>query len=226
MTAYQVEVYQVSGPAWLATERYEIVATVPAGATQEQVRVMWQNLLADRFGVVLHHESKEFQVEELVAAKNGPKLKESAEDRVAARQAGPPTFKNGELASPGLVTSIKMGTHGPSANTVAKAQPLSKLVAMLSAQMHRPVLDKTGLTGIYDFTLEFTPDLQGVALPPRPPGQPGTGPGFATPGDDAAEPLPDLASAVQQRLGLRLLASKAKLDVVVIDKAEKSPTDN
>src|SRR5580692_877613 len=66
MAAYDVKNYAVSGPAWLNTERYDIVAKVPAGAAREQVNRMWQRLLAERFGVVLHHESREFQVEELV----------------------------------------------------------------------------------------------------------------------------------------------------------------
>lgn len=225
MTAYDVKAYQVSGPAWLDIERYDIVAKVPAGATKEQVNVMWQSLLAERFGVTLHHESKEFKVEELVVARGGPKLKESAEDDPNA--AGPPKLdKNGELVSPGLVTMIRIGPHGPSAHTVAKAQPLSKLTTMLGNQIQRPVLDKTGLTGTYDFTLEFTPDLSGFPLPPPPPGGPGPGAASAAPVDIASEPGPDLAAAIQQQLGLRLVANKATLDVVVIDKADKVPTDN
>jgi uncharacterized protein (TIGR03435 family) len=69
MTAYDMKTYQVNGPAWLDTERYDIVARVPAGATKEQVNAMWQKLLTERFGVVLHHESREFQLEELVIGK-------------------------------------------------------------------------------------------------------------------------------------------------------------
>ncbi|HLG98868.1 MAG TPA: TIGR03435 family protein [Bryobacteraceae bacterium] len=220
MKAYQVEAYQISGPDWLRTQRYDIAVTVPPAATQEQVNVMWQNLAADRFGVALHHESKEFQVEELVVAKNGPKLKESSEDPVAAAQAGRPEFKNGQLASPGLVTMIRRSPHGMVANSMAKAQPISKLTAMLANQLHRPVLDKTGLTGIYDFNLEFTPDLTGMSIPI---GQDGAA---ASPVDTASEPMPDLAAAVQRQLGLRLVASKARLDVIVIDRAERVPTDN
>jgi uncharacterized protein (TIGR03435 family) len=217
MTAYDVKSYQISGPAWLSTERYNIIAKVPEGATKEQVNVMWQNLLVERFGVVLHHESKEFQVQELVVAKGGLKLKESVEDDSSAE--GPPKFdKKGELNGPGLVTMITVGPNGPIAHTVAKAQPLSKLTTMLGNQINRPVLDKTGLTGKYDFNIEFTPNL--------PPGQPGPGPAVAVPVDSASEPGPNLADAVQRQLGLRLVPSKAKLDVVVIDKAEKVPTAN
>jgi uncharacterized protein (TIGR03435 family) len=178
---------------------------------------MWQNLLAERFGVVLHHESKEFQVEELVVAKGGPKLKESTEDDPGAE--GPPKLdKKGDLSGSGLVTMIAMGPNGPSAHTVAKAQPLSKLTTMLGNQINRPVLDKTGLTGKYDFNIEFTPNL--------PLGPPGPGQAGSAPADSASEPGPNLADAVQRQLGLRLVSSKAKLDMVVIDKAEKMPTAN
>jgi uncharacterized protein (TIGR03435 family) len=226
MTAYDVKSYQVSGPAWMDAERYDIVAKVPVGATKEQVNVMWQNLLAERFGVTLHHEFKEFKVEELVVAKGGHKLKESAEDPAAPPPSGPPQFgKSGELIVPGLVTMISMGSNGPSAHSVAKAQPLSKLTTMLGNQLNRPVLDKTGLTGLYDFSLEFTPDLSGIPMPVLAAGQPGPGP-VTSPGASASDPVPDLAAAVQQQLGLRLVASKAKLDVLMIDKAEKVPTDN
>ena len=101
MTAYDVKPYQVSGPDWLDTERYDIAAKVPAGATKEQVNAMWQSLLAERFGVTLHHESKEFQVEELVIGRGGHKLKESAEDPAAPLPPGPPQMdKNGALTSP------------------------------------------------------------------------------------------------------------------------------
>jgi uncharacterized protein (TIGR03435 family) len=179
---------------------------------------MWRNLLAERFGVTLHHESKEFQVEELVVAKGGSKLKETAEDPNAPWPPGPPKMVNGELIGPGMVHQIEpFGPNGPRTHTVAKAQPLSKLTTMMGNQFHHPVLDKTGLTGKYDFTFEFTPDLRGMPLPPPLPGRaPAT----------VVAPQPDLAAVVLQQLGLGLVASKVTLDVVVVDKAEKVPTGN
>jgi uncharacterized protein (TIGR03435 family) len=219
MTAYEVDAYQVSGPAWLGSERYDVGAKVPAGATKEQVTVMWRNLLADRFGVTLHHESKEFEVEELVVAKGGSKLKETAENPNAPWPPGPPKMVNGELIGPGMVHLIKpFGPNGPSAHTDAKAQPLSKLTTMMTNPFHHSVLDKTGLTGKYDFTFDWIPDLRGQPLPPPPPGQLG-------PASAAAAP-PNLAAVVLQQLGLGLVASKVTLDVVVVDQAEKVPTGN
>ena len=219
MTAYDLKAYQVSGPDWMTTERYDVIVKVPEGASKAQVNVMWQNLLAERFGMVLHHESKEFQVEELVVARGGPKLKETVEDLTAPLPPGPPKLKNGELLSPGVVSTIY---PSPRAHTVARAQPISQLTAMLSNQLNRPVLDKTGLTGKYDFTLDY--NLSGFVLPPQL-GQPGPGLAAAA-GDNAGEPGPDLAAAVQQQLGLRLVAGKAKIDMVIVEKVNKVPTDN
>jgi uncharacterized protein (TIGR03435 family) len=219
MTAYDVKNYQINGPAWLDTERYDIVAKVPPGSTKEQVNVMWQNLLAERFGVKLHHEPKEFQVEELVIARDGPKLKETVQDLTAPLPPGPPQRdKSGELSSPGMVTTIMFSANGPNARTVGRAQPLSQLTAMMTNQLRRPVLDKTGLNGKYDFKLEYTIDLSGFPLPPGAP-EPARAAG-------ASDPGPDLAAVVQQQLGLRLVAGKANIDVLVIDKAEKVPTAN
>jgi uncharacterized protein (TIGR03435 family) len=228
MTAYDVDAYQISGPTWLGSERYDVVAKVPAGATKEQVNVMWRNLLAERFGVTLHHESKEFQVEELVVAKGGSKLKETVEDLNAPWPPGPPKEVNGELIGPGMIHHIfPFGPNGPGAHTVAKGQPLSKLTTMMGNELHRPVLDKTGLTSKYDFTFDWIPDLRGKPLPPPPPPHSQTGRAYVG-GRPApvAEAQPNLAAVVLQQLGLDLVASKVTLDVVVVDNAEKVPTGN
>jgi uncharacterized protein (TIGR03435 family) len=161
LTAYDAKNYQISGPAWLDSERYDVIAKVPAGATTEQVRVMWQNLLDERFGLTVHHESKEFQVEELVVARGGPKLKETSWDAATPLPPGPPQIKNGDVLSPGVVSTIFPGAS-VKAHTVAKAQPISQLTTMLSNQLGHPVLDKTGLTGRYDFSLDYTLNQGGL----------------------------------------------------------------
>lgn len=285
--AYDVKPYQVSGPDWLDSERYEIVAKVPAGATKEQVKIMWRNLLADRFGVALHHTSKVFQVEEMMPGKSGVKLKETTLDpKTADSQENPPMpppppgaiagiqipdrggpgpiavgpppggpppggareggpfpgppqlDKNGipQLKAPGLIMMMTMGPNGPTARMVGKAQTLDKLAELLGNQLNRPVVDKTGLTGKYDFVVEFAPDFAGMKGPPG--GGPGAliggGPGGPGPvgGDTSAAPNASdpggapLAVAVQQQLGIRLVSTKSSLDVLVIDKAQKEPTEN
>jgi uncharacterized protein (TIGR03435 family) len=216
MAAYDVKAYQSSGPAWIATERCDIIARVPAGTTTAQLGVMWQRLLADRFGLVLHHSSKEFQVEELVLAKGGSKLKESTDDPDAPPAEGPPSLtRSGDLVSPGMVSMFSRGPT-PKAHTIARAQPIAKLTELLANQLGHPVLDKTGLTGRYDFTLDYTPRR---------------GPLPETAGADptamnAGDPELDIAAVLPQQLGLRLVAGTANLDVLVIDKMEKVPIAN
>ena len=218
LTAFDAKNYQITGPAsftsWLDTERYDIAVKVPPGITQEQARTMWQNLLAERFGLTVHHEPKEFSVEELVIGKSGSKLKKTAWDAATPLPVGPPKIEKGALLSPGVVATI---FPGPSAHahTIGMAQPVSKLAEMLSNQLGHPVVDKTGLTGKYDFTLDYAINLGGL------PGAP-----VETPRDAAGDPGPDLAAAVQQQLGLTLVSGKAKLDVVVIDRINKVPTEN
>jgi uncharacterized protein (TIGR03435 family) len=249
MTAYDVKAYQITGPSWLNIERYEVIAKVPTGATKDQVRVMWQNLLADRFGLTLHHQSKIFPVEEMEIAKGGLKLKETTLKEATLNPAtpdpqpaagapppqglqpfGPPKMdKNGvpELSAPGLIMMMRMGPTGPSAHMVGKAQTTEQLAGMVGNELDRPVVDKTGLTGKYDFTLEFAPDRLrmmplGGPAPPSGPVPTGTG--------DAANPTDPsgltIVGALQQQLGLRLVSTKAPLDILVIDHAEKVPTDN
>jgi uncharacterized protein (TIGR03435 family) len=180
---------------------------------------MWQNLLTERFGLRVHHEPKEFQVEELVIAKGGPKLKETSWDPATPLPPGPPQMKNGDVLSPGVVATFMPRANGASAHTVARAQPISQLTTMLSNQLGHPILDKTGLTGKYDFTIDYT--VRGLQLPPPP----GPGP-TAAPADVASDPEPDLAAAIRQQLGLGLVAGKATLDVVAIDRLDKVPTAN
>ena len=138
MTAFDVKNYQISGPAWLTDERYDVIARVPAGATTEQVRVMWQNLLAERFGLTLHRESREFRVDELVIAKGGAKLKESAEDAAAVMAGKPPELKDGTISGPGMIVTIMPGANGATAHAYAKAMPMSRLTSLLGGQVNLP----------------------------------------------------------------------------------------
>jgi uncharacterized protein (TIGR03435 family) len=230
-TAYDVKPYQITGADWMDSERFEIVAKVPAGATKEQVNVMWQNLLADRFGVLLHHSSKVMQAYEMEAVKGGVKLKPATLDpKSTASQvpSGPPQRdKNGvpQFTSPGIFMMMTMGPTGPAARLIGRAQTIEQLTVSLSNQLNHPVVDKTGLTGQYDFVLEFTPDSRG--------GLPGMGPmPLPIPADpsqsqNAAEPGgTTLVAALQQQLGLKLTSTKAPVDMIIIDKAEKAPTEN
>jgi uncharacterized protein (TIGR03435 family) len=215
MTAYDMKTHQIAGPSWIDTERFDFAVTVPEGATKAQVGVMWQNLLKERFGMVMHHESKEFAVDELVIGRGGHKLKDNVEENPNAE--GPARVENEKLSGPGFVSRI--GSTGTMAegSILARAQTLVPLVNLMTGQNGRPVVDKTGLTGKYDFEVQFTYDLPGL----QPNG--GTAAAGITASDD---PRLTLLLAVQQQLGLRLERSKAMLDTIVVDKAEKVPTEN
>ena len=249
-TAWDVKPYQITGPDWIDSERYEIVVKVPAAATKEQVNVMWQNLLADRFGVVLHHSSKVMQAYEMEAVKGGVKLKATTLDPKAAasepvglppglaiRAQGPPPGRAGvpdlannglpQLDRPGIFQMMTMGPTGPTARLIGKAQTVEQLAVSLSNQLNKPVVDKTRISGQYDFVLEFTPDVQGGAprmagLPPLPQIQIPDAP-TPTPADPGGLTL---LGALQQQLGLKLTSTKAPVDLIIIDKAEKTPTEN
>ena len=195
--AYDVRDFQVSGgPGWMTSDRYEINAKAEGDQERippEELRPMLQALLEDRFQLKVHRENKEMQVYALVPAKTGSKLKANAEGK------GP---------------MMRMGRGQLSGQKV----PLDMLARQLAQQVGRPVLNKTGLTGEYDFTLEWTPE----------PGQ-GGGPFGGGPPPDAPPPSdssgPSLFTALQEQLGLRLESQKGSAEMVVIDRVEK-PSPN
>jgi uncharacterized protein (TIGR03435 family) len=177
--AYQVQYYQVSGPHWLEEDGYDIDATVPASVTRAQFLLMFQNLLASRFHLALHHASKEATVYVLGPAKGGMKMQRN--------EAGAPSFD--------------VTTKEESVVVTAKTQPISALVGFLSLKMgvSGPVIDETGLTGEYNFTLEYTPAEILIG----------------------ARYKISLSDALQTQLGLKLENKRRPIDVLQIDYAEK-----
>ena len=131
--AYNVQDYQVSGPNWLSTEQYDIVANTGAPVNQDQLRLMLQTLLAERFRLVLHRGERTRSVYALVVGKDGPKLTEAKSDDNA-------------------------GTTADMGHLVFTAASMSALARRLSQQLHEPVSDLTGLKGIYNFTLDWQQD--------------------------------------------------------------------
>ena len=178
--AYQVQYYQVSGPRWLEDDEYDIDATVPARVTRAQFLLMFQNLLASSFHLALHHASKEGTVHVLVPAKGGMKMQRN--------EAGAPS-------------NFDITTKEESVVVTGKRQPISALVGFLSLKMgvSGPVIDETGLTGEYNFTLEYTPAeiLTGARY------------------------KISLFDALQTQLGLKLDNKRGPIDVLQIDYAEK-----
>jgi uncharacterized protein (TIGR03435 family) len=235
--AYNLRAYQITGSpeviSQLNSNFYDIVMNVPPGVTQDQFRSMMQGLLIERFHLALHHETKEFDAYELVIGKNGSKLKESSQADQAFDQRSPgqrlTKDANGvpHLEHPGTITFMQPGASGRPTTTLllARAQSLDPLLVNLNMNLNRPWVDKTGLTGIYDYSLEFAPENLVTVTPdgaPIPPPPPAAGQTVNAPND----PAPNLFSALQQQLGLRLDSKKIPFDVIVIDHADKAPTGN
>ncbi|HYW45218.1 MAG TPA: TIGR03435 family protein [Bryobacteraceae bacterium] len=229
--ANQVKDYQVTGPEWITSARFDIAAKLPAGATREQIPEMLQALLADRFQVKLHHETKEFPVYAIVVGKGGSKLKESALDPVEPAPSGPgdgrpPVNVSATGGRDGVAFSLGRGASFSFANNRVEGKKLTMtgLADTLWRFVDRPVVDMTELTGTYDFTLDLTPEdyramlirsalTAGVTLPPE-----------ALRLVDGST-LDSLFNSFQA-LGLKLEPRKAPLPVLVVDHAEKAPTEN
>jgi bla regulator protein BlaR1 len=193
--AYGVRDFQVSAaPGWTDSVRYDINAKGEDGIQDKpgQMDLMLQDLLADRFHLKLNRETKEMPIYALVAAKAGSKLKESTK---------------GEDER-----GMRMGRG----RVEAQSAPIAMLAIQLSQQLGRLVLDKTGLTGNYDFKLEWTPDLGQQ--------QPGA---KEIAGTETAPPDsgPTIFTALQEQLGLKLESTKGPVEMLVIDRVEK-PTEN
>jgi uncharacterized protein (TIGR03435 family) len=185
--SYSVKEYQVAGPDWISTEIYDIAATLPPGTTGDEVRLMIQTLLAERFKLTLRRETREMPVYALVVGKNGSKLQEVEFGRASTSLSG------------GRFTAVKV--------------PMRNVTEFLSRQTGRPVLDETGLKGFYSFTLDFAPE---EAAPAPAPGSPIP--------DSAVGP--SLFNALQEQAGLKLEARKAPVEFLLVDHAEKIPTEN
>jgi uncharacterized protein (TIGR03435 family) len=204
--AYGKKSYQVfGGPEWVKTAHYDIVAKGPAGTRRDQLPEMMQRLLAERFKLQVHRETRKLPALALIVGKNGPKLMEA--------EAGSGDGQGGTLVG-------MSATEEGSERMDVKAGSMSTLVNMLSSVLGRPVVDQTGLGGRYDFVFEFTRDeatrptvVRGYGEPPSIPAPRGKEPGLS------------IYTSIQQ-LGLKLDARKLPLEVIVIDQAEKTPTEN
>lgn len=195
MEAYAVEAFQISGgPGWIATDRWDIEAKtegVQGGLSGAQHASMLLALLEDRFQLKVHRETREGSVYNLVLGKTGSKLTPSTEPKTEIR------------GGFGVLTYKRIG--------------IASFTVALSRALGRTVIDRTGLTGQYDFKLQWTPDTnqggpESLGLPPDPnyvPPQP-------------ADPNgPSIFTAIQEQLGLRLEPAKGPVEFVVIDSAEK-----
>jgi uncharacterized protein (TIGR03435 family) len=214
--AYRVKPYQVSGPGWIDSTRYDITAKIPDGA-KDKVPEMLQALLLERFNMSVHHETKDLPIYALIVGKNGSKLKKS-EEGAAPVMMGPDGAKMKNAPRGAMMVD---GSGRIQANRVT----MSGFSDMLSRMMDRPVVDMTGMEGDYDITLEVAmEDLIGMKKMAG-----GMGPGVHSGGEGGpapeSNPRASMFTAVQQ-LGLKLDPRRSPLDFLVVDKAEKVATEN
>lgn len=177
--------YMIDGPDFLTSEHFDIEATFPADTPVAKVREMMQTMLAERFNLALHKETRQLPMYSLVVAKGGPKIHPGSPG--GGRTSGRP----GHFEATGIT--------------------MQKLADLIARQAGRPVSDATGLQGVFDFTLEWDPqaDLQV-----------GT--------SDVAGSIQgaSIFTALQEQLGLRLESGNGPVEVLVVDRMEKAPTQN
>jgi uncharacterized protein (TIGR03435 family) len=242
MDAYGVQRDQIEGPGWATADAvdggalFDISAKVPPGATKAQVATMLQNLLKERFKLSLRREQTQVSGYALVAAKGGPKLKESAGPPAESERnqtvKGTINLQILKDGFPELSPGRNMGGtfHDGTVRLRFRDYPLSDLVHQFSFALAVHVIDKTGLTGRYDFTLEFTLPENGWMAGRRAtmalnPGQ--TAPlNRNVPSEGQLDSVYSVSSAMERQLGLRLEASRIAIDTLVIEHAERTPTPN
>ena len=180
--AYDLSASEILGPGWLDSDRYDLAGKSPQGVPDSEMMPMLQALLRDRFRVSVHRETKEMPVYEMVVAKDGLKL------------------------LPFDPTHPPAPVHTRAGAMLTGITTMSQLAMRMSGPAGRPVADKTGLDGRYNFVLIYTP--------------------LSAQSEASSDSAPDFFAAVQQQLGLKLEPKKAPIEVLVIDRAERVPSEN
>jgi len=182
--AYDTQLSQVIAPSWVSEARFDITATAGSPATEAEMRRMMQTLLAERFKLVLRSERRELPVLEITESKHGHKLQPTDVE-------GSPNFRMGTLTA------------------TASGATLAPLLEILSGFMKMPVVDRTGLNGKYNYTVDINSFITDEVR------------------RNAEVELPvAVAQALQEQLGLKMSPTKSSIEVLVVEHMEKQPTEN
>jgi len=199
--AYNLEDFQVEGlPSWGNSERYAVIAKAPDNTTFEQMRPMIAAMLADRFQLRFHRETRELPIYELTIGRGGLKVLASRQGECLALDKDHPRPEPGKPHLPFCGAVVRQRD-----SIEAGGISMAKLAELLSEQAGRPVVDKTGFTEAFNLQLNFSPEI-------------------SIQGDSGAA-VPSLFTALQEQMGLRLESSKGPVEVLVIDRLEK-PSEN
>ncbi len=218
-SAYHVRSYQVvGGPEWIESARWNIEAKAEDNANQQQVMSMLQSLLEDRFKLKIHHETQELPVYDLTAAKNNGTIQPPKDGSCITPDPTAPPSPPSPPSAPGAQLRLPCGQFGASMGASGSRIDgykivMANLCQILSNLLGRPVIDKTGFTGVFDVHLLFANDdtLAGLA---------GRGPRAS---ESSADPeLATIFTAIQEQLGLKLESTTGPVEVVVVDHVEKS----
>ena len=208
-------------PKWADEDRYDLAAKAEGAARVEQMGgPMLQALLEDRFQLKLHRESKEVSVYALTAAKNGPKLQPMKEGSCVAIDLNhlPPPPAPGQ-PMPRFCGNASWRNAGRNATLEASGMTMAEFAQLFAMRLDRPVIDKTGIRGQFDFHLEFDrEEMAGLR-------QQGTARDSENPMQATDPGGPSLFAAIQEQLGLKLVPEKGRVEFLVVDRVEK-PTDN
>ena len=229
--AYQFKEYQYVALPWMEKETYDVVAKVPPDISRDQFRVMLQNLLIERFQIEFHHEQRDATTYDLVVAKGGLKMKPSkfAPDTPLAPGPGRggsihmDRDADGFLKIPDDAGPMSFATGmNFQAVMITNKGSIKQLIEYLSRNLNLQITDKTGLSGDFAYLLHYAPN--NATMPARA--------GSAALPNDAAgsgadvDVAPTIFGALQSQLGLKLDPHKSPIDVLVVDKAEKTPIEN
>ena len=205
----------VGGPAWINKEFYDIEGKPESNTDPRHTWLMVQTLLADRFHLALHRETRELPVYDLTVAKSGPKLPPAAQAECISFPPGTPPRQVPGKVDCGYVSG-PFGIANNGLRIQGRKVHVSDLARELSSTLDRPVLDRTGLANEFDLRLNFTSSAALLGVP----GFGGRGdPGGPRPVADAD--MPDIFTALEEQYGLKLVAAKGPVEVLVIDHAER-----
>jgi uncharacterized protein (TIGR03435 family) len=246
MNSYKLQLSQITGPPWLMTERYDIVARMPAGATKDDIPELMKSIFTERFGMKFHMDNKEQAVYVLTQAKGGSKLKEANADTLDEEARQKPAEKGETVVDAGdAQVRVKQDGQGGSTTTVKGTQlgtikqrvqdgnlyldiqsmTIEQLGQQLSVMLGKPVIDKTGLTGRYSMSLEFSlAEIQAMAQKFGVNAAPGGGDAKNTEASDPGGGTSMFKSV--EKLGLKLESARQPVAQMIIDHIDKTPTEN